>query len=80
MDEVAEAADVSRATLYRLVPGKPALLREVVRTYSPRDSVADLLDQAEDSVPERIVPEVGRLLAASVGGVQDSSWGSRWRC
>jgi AcrR family transcriptional regulator len=35
MDELAAAAGVSRASLYRLFPGKPALFRELVRTYAP---------------------------------------------
>src|SRR5579859_5613750 len=32
MDDLAEAAGVSRATLYRLFPGKPSLLTAVLKT------------------------------------------------
>src|SRR4029453_10176537 len=35
MDELAATAGVSRATLYRLVPGKEALFAELVRRFSP---------------------------------------------
>src|SRR5215831_19318497 len=35
IDEVAAAAGVSRASLYRLFPGKAALFREVVIAFSP---------------------------------------------
>jgi len=40
MDELAEASSVSRATLYRLFPGKSALFREVIQTFSPWEAVA----------------------------------------
>src|SRR5258708_5213849 len=43
MHEVADRAGVSRATLYRLSPGKPALFREVVRVYSPLEPVRDVV-------------------------------------
>ena len=35
MDELAKAADVSRGTLYRIVPGKAALLQGLIEAYSP---------------------------------------------
>src|SRR5215831_13639199 len=40
MDEVAATAGVSRASLYRLFPGKPALFREVLVAFSPLEAVA----------------------------------------
>ncbi|HEV3100890.1 MAG TPA: helix-turn-helix domain-containing protein, partial [Candidatus Dormibacteraeota bacterium] len=39
MDELAVRAGVSRATLYRLFPGKPALIAGLLRTYSPLEPV-----------------------------------------
>ena len=39
MNELAVAARVSRANLYRLFPGKPALLRDLIREYSPLSSI-----------------------------------------
>src|SRR5207302_9717490 len=44
MDELAAAADVSRATLYRIFPGKSALFRELIATYSPWESIARVLE------------------------------------
>src|SRR5213593_3523624 len=35
MDKLAKAADVSRGTLYRIIPGKGALLQELIEAYSP---------------------------------------------
>lgn len=39
MDDLARAADVSRGTLYRIFPGKAALLQGLIETYSPFDQV-----------------------------------------
>src|SRR5215470_9420660 len=44
MDALADAAGVSRATLYRLFPGKAALFREVVKTYAPFEHLALLVE------------------------------------
>ncbi len=68
MDELAAEAGVSRATLYRLFPGKPALFAELIRTYSPWEAVADVLDAATDRSPERVVPEVGRAVVTAMAG------------
>src|ERR1700694_457637 len=37
MDDLATQAEVSRATLYRLFPGKAALFTSLVHAYSPLD-------------------------------------------
>ena len=68
MDELAADAGVSRATLYRLFPGKPALFRELIRTYSPWEAIADTIEAAPDRSPERVMPEVGRALAGALAG------------
>src|SRR5262249_8304857 len=44
MDDLAATVGVSRATLYRLFPGKKALFGELVRTFSPWEPVADVLE------------------------------------
>lgn len=58
MEEIADRADVSRATVYRLFPGKPALLRGLIRTYSPMLPVVDTVDAMADRPPEEVVPAV----------------------
>ncbi len=68
MDELAGAAGVSRATLYRLFPGKAALFGALVRTYSPWEAVAEVLQAAPDGPPEEVVPAVGRAVAAALEG------------
>ena len=55
MDALADAASVSRATVYRLFPGKAALFREVVKTYAPLEHVALLLEQVGDRPPEEVM-------------------------
>jgi len=68
MDELAAAAGVSRATLYRLFPGKPALFRELVQTFSPWQSLAHVIETATDRSPERVVPELAREVLRALSG------------
>jgi AcrR family transcriptional regulator len=68
MDELAADAGVSRGTLYRLFPGKPALFRELIQAYSPWEAVADVIDAAAGRSPEQVMPEVGRALAGGLSG------------
>lgn len=68
MDELAAAADVSRATLYRLFPGKPALFKALIQTYSPWESVAAVLESTEERAPERLMPLVAQALAEALNG------------
>jgi AcrR family transcriptional regulator len=66
MDELAARADVSRATLYRLFPGKAALFRELIEAYSPWEPIARVLDQSENSTPEHVMPRVAQALAEAL--------------
>ena len=68
MDELAAAAGVSRATLYRLFPGKPALFKELIQTFSPWEAVGDAIEAAPDPAPELVMPAVGRALSAAMEG------------
>jgi AcrR family transcriptional regulator len=64
MDDLANRADVSRATLYRLfASGKPALFRELIKAYSPWEPIARVLDGSENSPPEDLMPRVAQALA-----------------
>src|SRR5499427_3237961 len=70
MDEVAAAAGVSRASLYRLFPGKAALFRELLVAYSPVEAIVETIERRRDRPPEEVVPEVARTLAGRAGIVR----------
>src|SRR5215831_18118839 len=67
MDALADAAGVSRATVYRLFPGKAALFREVVKTYAPFERLALLLEQVADRPPQEVMPQVAHVIVELFG-------------
>lgn len=62
MDRLASAAGVSRATLYRLFPGKAALLQGLIEAFSPFDAIRAILGDHGDDPPEVVLPLVGRAV------------------
>jgi AcrR family transcriptional regulator len=68
MDELAATAGVSRATLYRLVPGKEGLFAELVRRFSPFEPIAAVLDTMGDRPPAEVIPAVAQAMAAAMDG------------
>ena len=68
MDALADRAEVSRATLYRLFPGKSALLMGLVDAYSPLEPVRRLLAARKDEPPEVLMPELARTAYRAVAG------------
>jgi AcrR family transcriptional regulator len=68
MDELAASAGISRATLYRLFPGKAALFAELVRRFSPFESIATVLETMSDRPPAEVVPAVAHAMAAAMDG------------
>ncbi|WP_333894222.1 helix-turn-helix domain-containing protein [Mycolicibacterium gadium] len=68
MDELAAAAGVSRATLYRLFPGKSALFGELIREFSPWEPVADVIDAMPEGHPEDVMPAVAHAIAEAMQG------------
>jgi AcrR family transcriptional regulator len=68
MDELAAAAGVSRATLYRLFPGKAALFAELVRLHSPFESIARVLETGRGRPPAEVIPEVAHAMARGMDG------------
>ena len=68
MDELASRAGVSRATLYRLFPGKPALFVGLVRTFSPLEPVSRLATEMAAEPPELVMPELARTVFRVVAG------------
>jgi AcrR family transcriptional regulator len=67
MDELASAAGVSRATLYRLFPDKPRLFRELVRTYSPWEPLSATVQVMHDRPPREVMPALARALVTARG-------------
>src|SRR5215211_7279352 len=68
MDELAATAGVSRATLYRLVPGKEALFAELVRRFSPFEPIAAVLEAAGDRPPAEVIPAIAQAMAVAMDG------------
>jgi AcrR family transcriptional regulator len=68
MDDLADRSGVSRATVYRLFPGKPAVLSALVHAYSPFDPVTDLLARRSDEPPEVLMPEMARTAFRAAAG------------
>ena len=68
MDDLADRSAVSRATLYRLFPGKAALFAAVAEAYSPMEPVTRLLTSRPDDPPTVLMPEIARAVYRSICG------------
>lgn len=71
IDELATFASVSRATVYRLFPGKAALVEALMNAYTPFDPIIARLEEIGDCPPDEVLPEICRsaasVAAANVG-------------
>lgn len=67
MEELAAASGVSRGTLYRIVPGKAALLRRLIEVYSPFEAVRSIVVTHRDDPPEVVFPLIGQALVGVAG-------------
>jgi AcrR family transcriptional regulator len=67
MEDLARAAGVSRGTLYRIVPGKAALLQGLIEAYSPFEAVRSILAAHRDDPPDVVLPLIGRAVVGVAG-------------
>jgi AcrR family transcriptional regulator len=67
MEDLARAADVSRGTLYRIVPGKAALLEALIEAYSPFEAIRAIIARHRDDPPEVVLPLIGRAVVGVAG-------------
>jgi AcrR family transcriptional regulator len=67
MDELARAADVSRGTLYRIFPGKVALMDALISEYSPLESVRQVVIGHRDEPPDVVLPLVADAIVGTAG-------------
>ncbi len=58
MDELAAEAGVSRASVYRLFPGKPALFDALIEAYSPFERVLEVLETSGDRPAAEVLPAI----------------------
>jgi AcrR family transcriptional regulator len=68
MDDLATTAGVSRATLYRLFPGKSSLFDALIQEFSPWEPVADVIDAMPDGCPEDVMRAVAHAIAETMHG------------
>src|SRR5438128_8545888 len=68
MDSLASEAGVSRANLYRLFPGKSALFKAILLTYSPFAPVMAVFARAGDHPPDEVIPEIVLTAYRTVAG------------
>ena len=67
MEELAAAAGVSRGTLYRLVPGKSALLQRLIEMYSPFEAIRLIISEHRADPPEVVFPLIGGAIVGLEG-------------
>lgn len=62
LDEVAQRSGVSRATVYRLYPGKTALFKEVSAIHLSIDEALSMMEIEEDRPPAEVLHRLARSM------------------
>lgn len=68
MDDVADRAGVSRASAYRLYPGKTALFAALLAAESPFQEISDTLHGMRDRPPDEVLPALLGVLDRVASG------------
>jgi AcrR family transcriptional regulator len=63
LDEVAQRSGVSRATVYRLYPGKAALFKEVAQAFLPIDEALQMMETMSERPANEVMGTLARNLA-----------------
>lgn len=66
--ELSRASGLSRASVYRLFPGRGSVFRELIRAFSPLEPLARTLEQMRDHPPEEVAPILATSMAAIMRG------------
>lgn len=67
IDELAARAEVSRASVYRLFPGRAAIFGALLEEHSPLDEIERVVTEMADRPPAEVLPAVARAAAAVAG-------------
>jgi AcrR family transcriptional regulator len=67
MEDLANAGGVSRGTLYRIVPGKAALLQALIEAYSPFEPIRQIVATHRDDPPDVVFPLIARAIVGVAG-------------
>lgn len=67
MEDLARAADVSRGTLYRIFPGKAALMDGLIEEYSPLEQVRAIVAAHREDEPSVVLPLCARAIVGVAG-------------
>ena len=67
MDDLARAADVSRGTLYRIFPGKAALMDGLIEAFSPLEPVRAIVSEHDEDEPGVVLPLIARAIVGVAG-------------
>ena len=67
MDDLARAAGVSRGTLYRLFPGKAALMAQLVEAFGPFEAIRAILRDHRADPPDVVLPLIAHQIVGIAG-------------
>jgi AcrR family transcriptional regulator len=67
MEQIAARAQLSRASVYRLFPGKSALFKELIEVHSPVEAIRATLERHGQDPPQVTIPALVAAVHATMG-------------